>query len=73
MSSYWKKWGSNAIVLTDEKDFTKIAIRQGYSISKSVVDKKTIYQLWKLPEQINLGTFNSADEAKQFHMDAIKK
>lgn len=73
MIKYWKKWGNNAIAFTDEKDLKKIAIREGYSISKSIVNKKTVYELWKLPEQINLGIFNSADEAKQFHMDAIKK
>lgn len=73
MIKYWKKWGSNAIAFTDEKDLKKIAIREGYSISKSIVNKKTVYELWKLPEQINLGIFNSADKAKQFHMDAIKK
>ena len=69
----WKRWGKYALVLTDATEAKQIPLSKGYSISKSIIDKKVIYELWELPKQIKLGTFNNANEAKRFQMDAFKK
>lgn len=66
----WRKWGNYALVLSDAKD-EKIGASKGYSISKCYVKNTWIYILWELPQQKKLGTFDNADRAKRFYLDAI--
>ena len=59
----WRKWGKYALILSDAH-IDKVATSIGYAISKVFIGEKVIYELWELPKQTKLGTFENADSAK---------
>lgn len=61
----WRSWGKYAKVLSDAP-ISQVHNFKGYSISKVLVGEKWIYELWKLPKQEKLGTFENADSAKLY-------
>lgn len=70
MAEKWRQWGKYALVLSDSA-IDKVHLSAGYSISKALIGDKWIYELWELPKQIKLGTFENANDAK-LRVDAIK-
>lgn len=61
----WRSWGKYAQVLSDAP-ISQVQTFKGFSISKSFNDKKVIYELWQLPKQTKLGTFENANSAKLY-------
>lgn len=61
----WRSWGKYAKVLSDAP-ISHVHSFKGYSISKSFINDKVIYELWELPKQIKLGTFENAESAKLY-------
>lgn len=61
----WRSWGKYAKVLSDAPISHAHAFK-GYSISKVFIGEKVIYELWELPKQIKLGTFENAESAKLY-------
>ena len=62
----WYKWGDYAIVNIPyaAKQYDKVHMMNGYSISKTSIEGVYIYELWKLPNTW-LGKFETAEKAKE--------
>lgn len=67
----WRNWGKYAKVLSDAP-ISQVQNFKGYAISKVFIGEKVIYELWELPKQTKLGTFENADSAK-FYLASLKE